>query len=345
MIRICDSLARAGYRVCLVGRTTRKSIPLTKRAFQQKRIFCFFQKGIGFYVEYNLRLFFYLLFKKMDAICAIDLDSILPCFWVAKLKNKIKIYDAHELFCEMKEIVSRPVIYKIWKSIEKYTLPHFSHCYTVNQIIADEFQKMYGIQAAVIRSIAIKKEPAQMPNKERFILYQGAVNEGRCFETLIPAMKLINSKLVICGDGNFMQQAKQLVIDYQLEQQVIFKGMLAPEELITFTQKAYIGITLFDSVGKSNYYSLANRFFDYLHNGTPQICINFPVYAELNKMHEVAVMVDDVSVQGLASAINQLLQDEAWWLRLHEQCTTAAADWNWQNEEQKLIEFYTKIFG
>ena len=32
----------------------------------------------------------------------------------------------------------------------------------------------------------------------QFILYQGAVNEGRGLEVLIPAMKNVNSKLMIC---------------------------------------------------------------------------------------------------------------------------------------------------
>jgi len=345
MDRICNSLAQEGYNVCLIGRTTKKSIPLIHKAYQQKRLNCFFQKGKRFYIEYNFRLFFFLLFKKMDAICAIDLDTILPCFWIARLKKIEKIYDAHELFCEMKEIVSRPAVYKIWKSIERYTVPHFTHCYTVNQIIADEFQKMYGIKAEVIRSMALKKADNTNAKKERFILYQGAVNEGRCFETLIPAMKMVDSTLIICGDGNFMEQAQKLVIEHQLQEKVIFKGMLPPDELRHFTQSAYIGITLFDAEGKSNYYSLANRFFDYLHNGTPQICVNFPIYASMNNLHEIAVLVNDTETQTLANAINQLLHDETKWNRLHQQCAAAASVWNWQNEEKKLIGFYRNIFG
>src|SRR5450432_542599 len=86
MIRICTSLANAGYKIMLTGRKMKGSIPLIEQPFQQKRIRCLFERGKLFYAEYNLRLFFYLLFKKADCICAIDLDTILPCYFISKLK-------------------------------------------------------------------------------------------------------------------------------------------------------------------------------------------------------------------------------------------------------------------
>src|SRR5688572_4416115 len=130
MIRICTSLAQAGYQVTLVGQRWRRSTPpLPVRPFNQVRLRCFFYKGKIGYFEYNLRLFFFLLFHKADALCAIDLDTILPFYLVSKLKGLPRIYDAHELFCEMKEVVTRPLIYKAWKWVERLTVPHFKNGY------------------------------------------------------------------------------------------------------------------------------------------------------------------------------------------------------------------------
>lgn len=345
MIRICTSLANAGYSVTLAGRRKKDSIPLQDQPFLQKRLSCFFQKGKLFYLEYNLRLFFYLLFKKMDGVCAIDLDTILPCYYVSRLRNITRIYDAHELFCEMKEIVSRPRIYKFWKWIEQHTLPHFSNAYTVNQPIADAFSKMYGVDFKVIRSIALYREPTTEISREKFILYQGAVNEGRSFETLLPAMQWVNAPLVICGDGNFMQQAQAIVKNLNLQSKVTFRGMLPPAQLRTVTQKAYIGITLFEKDALSNYYSLANRFFDYIHAGVPQVCVDYPVYREINNLHNVAVLLNDISTENLAKHLNGLLADVTQWRQLHNNCLKAATILNWQEEEKKLIAFYKNIFG
>jgi glycosyltransferase involved in cell wall biosynthesis len=345
MIRICTSLSQAGYDVLLVGRKLRSSIPLTNQPFKQKRISCFFEKGKLFYAEYNIRLFFYLLFKRMDCIGAIDLDTILPCYFISRIKRTKRVYDAHELFCEMKEIVTRPAIYKLWKRIERYTVPKFSLGYTVNQPIADEFEKMYGVRYEVIRNIALLKEILPAEKKEKFILYQGAVNEGRSFETLIPAFKDIDCKLIICGDGNFMQQARQLVAENCLQDKVIFKGKIKPDELTAITRQAYIGITLFDDKGLSNYYSLANRFFDYLHAGIPQLCVNYPVYADINSKLPIALLVDDISSTNLATQLNNLLRNEVLYKELQQNCLAVRQILNWQQEEKKLIQFYKNILG
>jgi hypothetical protein len=198
MIRICTSLAVAGYHVTLVGRKQKKSIPLEAEAFHQKRLSCFFEKGKAFYIEFNIRLFLFLLFRKADLICAIDLDTILPCYFASGLKKTKRVYDAHELFCEMKEIVTRPRIYKIWKRIERFTVPKFSQGYTVNGLIRDEFRKMYGNNYEVIRSVPVSK-PFTIPEKsEKYILYQGAVNEGRSFENHYSCLQTNKCKIGHC---------------------------------------------------------------------------------------------------------------------------------------------------
>lgn len=345
MIRICTSLAEAGYDVTLVGRKLSTSIPLKAEPFKQKRIKCFFEKGKFFYAEYNLRLFLYLLFKRMDCIGAIDLDTILPCYFISRIKKIKRVYDAHELFCEMKEIVSRPAIYKIWKKVERFAVPKFADGYTVNQPIADEFKKMYGVNYKVIRNIARLNNNVAVEKTGKFILYQGAVNEGRSFETLIPAFKDINCQLVICGDGNFMQQAQQLVAANGLQHKVIFKGKVQPGQLRLITQQAYLGITLFDDKGLSNYYSLANRFFDYLHAGIPQLCVSYPVYKEINDRQPFALLTDDISATNLAAQLNNLLNNKVLYNNLQQNCLKAREIFNWQHEEKQIIQFYKTILG
>jgi len=345
MIRICSSLAENGYDVLLVGRKRRSSIPLTEKTFRQKRLNCWFDTGALFYAEFNIRLFLFLLTRKADALCAIDLDTILPVLYISRLKKINRIYDAHELFCEMKEIVSRPRIYAIWKMIERHTVPAFKHGYTVNGPIAGEFRKMYGVDYAVIRSMARYDGTAPEPVRDHYILYQGAVNEGRCFETLIPAMQWVDAPLHICGDGNFMNRAKDLVRQYGLESKIIFHGLLPPEELKPITRKARIGLTLFEPGARSNYFSLANRFFDYIQAGVPQLCVDYPVYRELNNLHQVAVLITDLSARSIADSINQMLQNEQEWITMKDHCISAAKELNWQSEEKKLLSFYRKLIG
>lgn len=346
MHRICTTLSENGYAVTLVGRKLSASLPLTQQKFKQKRINCWFRKGKWFYAEYNARLFFYLLYQRMDAICAIDLDTILPCLYISKWKRIKRIYDAHELFTELKEVVSRPAVHKRWKNIEEKSVPQFKWGYTVSKSIAREFEKRYGAGYETIRNVPVlKTEEPVACNPNKFILYQGAVNEARAFEWLIPAMKVINSKLVICGDGNFMPKLKELIIANKVQDKIELKGMIPPDELWHVAQQAYFGIALAENTGLNQYLALPNKFFDYVHAGLPQLTMNYPEYVQLNREYEVAVLTGDLSPEGIAKTINNLLADDVLITKLRNNCLAARREWCWQNEEKKLLAFYQSVFN
>jgi len=359
MQRICSSLAGAGFRIVLVGCKMHKSIPLTNQPFNQKRLQVWFQKGKLFYIEYHIRLFFFLLFKKMDAICAIDLDTIMPCFYISTIKGIPRVYDAHELFTGLKEVVSRPKIYTFWKWVERTFVPKFKDGYTVNNFIANELQRRYGVEYIVLRNLPVMQAPlpnipgSQTSNAEgttmidnyplplgKFFLYQGAVNEGRSFETLIPAMQQVNGKLVIIGDGNFMAETKRLIAVCKVEEKVICLGIVPPQQLRLLTPLAYYGLTLFESTGLNQYYSLANRFFDYIQAGIPQLCVAYPEYVAINNQYKIAHLISDLSPQSLSATLNKLLVDDVEYNSLRYNCEKAAKELCWQNEEAPLIAFY-----
>jgi glycosyltransferase involved in cell wall biosynthesis len=364
--------------VTLVGRRNKHTPPLGTQPFRQHRLSTWFRHGKGFYIEYNLRLFAFLLGKKMSAVCAIDLDTILPCYLVSRIRRVPRVYDAHELFCEMQEVVSRPNIYKTWKAIERLCVPKYPIGYTVNDLIADEFFRLYGVRYSVIRNVPVllphPSRSANIPSYPpvragattpplsadtlkppssgatplpagRFILYQGAVNEGRCFESLIPAMQTVDAPLLICGEGNFMEQARALVRQYGLEDKVLFRGKVRPEDLPPITRSAYMGITLFDRRGASNYYSLANRFFDYIHAGIPQIAVNYPAYREINNSYRIAVLVDEPGVREISDALNTLLNNTELYHTLSANCEQARLYYNWQEEEKRLVRLYQQILN
>src|SRR4051812_31546727 len=98
MIRICTSLAGAGYDVTLVGLKRKTSKPLVSRPFKQVRLPIMVEQGKLMYFHYWFNLFFYLLFSKVDVLCAIDLDTILPIYYVSRIRGKKRVYDAHEIF-------------------------------------------------------------------------------------------------------------------------------------------------------------------------------------------------------------------------------------------------------
>src|SRR6187431_640249 len=130
--KVCNSLHTHGYDILLVGRKKKDSMPMDVRPYKTHRFNLWFEKGPLFYAQYNLYLFFYVLFHKADILLANDLDTLLPNYLVSKIKGLPLAYDNHEYFTGVPELIKRPRVQKIWKSIENWIFPKLTYIYTDN---------------------------------------------------------------------------------------------------------------------------------------------------------------------------------------------------------------------
>ena len=343
MQRICASLQQAGYEVTLLGRFWPVSQPLKPQMYLQKRMKCFFNKGKLFYLEFNFRLLFFLLRTQQHAYCAIDLDTALPVLLKARLSKKPFIYDAHEYFPEMPEVVRRPLIKKLWEIVERLVVRNTVFGYTVSNSIAYLFEQKYGKRFAVIRNLPVWQPQNPVALQAPYILYQGAVNEGRGLESLLIAMQQVNLPLVICGEGDLLPKIKNQVKQLGIADRVIFKGYVMPADLAIITQQALVGVMLLENKGLSYYYSLSNKFFDYVQAGIPQIFTNFPEYQQINEQYNIGLPTD-LDTKCIATSLNKLIFNKALYQELKANCIKAARELNWQQEEKKLLKFYEQIW-
>lgn len=342
MQRICTTLARAGYDVLLIGRQLPASLPLDDFAFATQRIRCRRQKGKLFYLEYNLRLLLKLLFLRADIYSAVDLDTLLPHTIAARLRGKKLVYDAHEYFTEVPEVIARPAVKKAWLLVERFCVPRVDAAYTVGPRLAELFAAAYHKSFAVVRNMPVAKPLPSAEKEEPFILYQGALNEGRCLEQLIDAMLGINCRLRIVGEGDLSEALRQRVTEKGLAHKVEFLGYLKPVELAEITNQAFLGYNLLENKGLSYYYSLANKCFDYVQAGIPVLCSEFPEYVCLCNEYEVFIFATP-EAQQITSTINQLLIDKNLYQTLTNNCLKAREEWTWENEEEKLLAVYAGI--
>lgn len=342
MDRIASSLVKNGYEVTLVGRELEHSLALESKLYKQKRLKCWVNKGVLFYAEYNIRLFFYLLFSNYEIYGAIDLDTILPNKIIAQLTQKIWVYDAHEYFTEVIEIQDKKFVKGFWQWVEKISLNKNVKAYTVSQSYADLFKESSGANFEIIRNCPPLVENENVQKHERFtFIYVGAVNAGRGLEECISAINGLDAQLLVCGDGDVLEALKN---DLSIEQknQVIFTGYMKPESLEKEILKAHVGLLLLRAESKSYVYSLANKFFDYVHAEIPQVVIDFPEYIKMNQQIEVAAICS-ISVEEIRAKMLLFLKDEAYYSKLKENTIQAKQVWNWEAEEEKLIKFYQNL--
>jgi len=85
--RTCRTLVKSGYDVLLIGRSLKNSKPLKARPYRMHRMRLLFDKGPLFYAEYNITLFFFLLFHKSDLVVSNDLDTLPASYLASRLKR------------------------------------------------------------------------------------------------------------------------------------------------------------------------------------------------------------------------------------------------------------------
>lgn len=349
--RTSQTLQEMGFTVLLVGTKKNNSLALTERVYSTKRIKMLFQKGFLFYAEWNIRLFFFLLFRKTDILLANDLDTLPANYLTSKLRHRVLLYDTHEFFTEMAELYDRPSVKKTWQRIENYLFPKVKYILTVNNSIASLYYKKYGKELTVVRNIPsiTKSETAadnfNFPAGKKILLVQGAgLNLNRGLEELVQAILLIDETfiLVIAGSGLLIDELKKQAGSL-LNHRIFFTGLLAPAQLQQLTKQAWCGFSLDKPLNLNQQCSLPNKLFDYIAAGIPVIASNITEVAAIVNEYQVGKVIDTVTPEAIAQAVKSLSINDEEYYQFKSNTIAAAGVLNWDNEKKILQRFFIKV--
>jgi glycosyltransferase involved in cell wall biosynthesis len=346
--RACSVMQYVGFQVVLIGRRFANSAEL-KRDYSIKRFRFFVNKGPLFYFFYNVRLFFYLLTrKKLDVLYANDLDTLGANALVSIIRRKPLIYDSHEYFLGVPEIQQKRMVKWVWKSIERFCLPWVDTFITVNDSIAKLYSKVYKKEIFVIRNMTLRSAihfennstDLDLPKNTFVMVMQGAgINIDRGYEEAILSMKYIDhALLLIIGKGDVIDDLKNLVKQQNLESKVWFLGVLPYAKMMQYTAASHLGLTLDKDLSINYKFSLPNKLFDYINAGTPVLGSNLPEVAKIINDYEVGMVIEEVSPESIAKAINELIEDKERYNFYRQKCQRAAQVLNWETEQKKLNE-------
>lgn len=325
---------------------------MENRTYTTHRFRMFFEKGPLFYAFFNFRLFFFLLTKRAHGFVANDLDTLLPNFLVSRLRCKKLVYDSHEYFTEVPELIQRPKVQKIWERIERFIFPKLTLISTVNQSISQKYAEKYGKSLLVIRNVSPlfvaenipDKASLGLPENKTLLIMQGAgLNVDRGVEEAIRMMPYLeNAVLVLVGDGDVIPAMKTLVAANNWEDRVLFFGKRPYAAMMHFTYHADLGLS-FDQPTNPNYlFSLPNKVFDYMHTQTPILCSDVVEVKKLVETYDIGEVIRDFSAENLARQVQTILDNKALISRWKANCLEAAKIENWESEVQKLTVFYPK---
>ncbi len=348
--KVAVSLQKLGFEPVLIGRLLPESHDV-ERDYKIHRMKLVFRKGPMFYLEYNLRLFFWLLFSKIDVFVANDLDTLPANFLASRIKRKPLVYDSHEYFTEVPELIGRPFVRSIWVWIEKKLVPRVSFAYTVCDSIAEVYSDLYKVDFKVIRNLPVcsqsgiqMQETDTKPDSVKIILYQGALNLGRGIEAAIRAMQFLEgAELWLAGDGDLTTQLKQMVAEMKLDSKVKFIGRLPINELSRITRRADLGISLEEDLGLNYRFALPNKLFDYIQAGVPVLVSNLPEMRKIVEYYRVGAIAETHQRKELAESMRSALFDQDKIAIWKQNLPKAAKELCWENEEKELQEIYNRF--
>jgi len=350
--KVCATLESEGFEILLIGRKLAQSLPI-QRSYKTYRMRLLFTKGFAFYAEYNIRLFLKLLVVKKDILLANDLDTLLPNYLISKIFRKKLVYDSHELFTEVPELIHRPRVQNVWLKIEQIIFPKLKNVITVNQIIADIYTKKYDVPVQVIRNISNKlvvlKPDYTFANrikgtKKMLILQGSGINKDRGAEEAVEMMQYLDGVLlVIIGGGDVFVDLKEIIERLDIQNKVLIVGKLPYEELLQYTQIADLGLSLDKGTNLNYEYSLPNKVFDYIQCQIPLFVSNRQVVAKLVESNDIGVVFKNHNPKEMAASIQDVFADKNRLKRWQLNLKKAAKIYNWENESVKLKEIYQNL--
>lgn len=339
--RIALALHGAGWEVTVVGRMMKGSGPLSDRPYKTKRFRLLFSRGKFFYAAYNLRLLRYLLFHRAEVLHANDLDTLWPNAIAARRRGSALVYDSHEYFTEVPELVNRPRTRAFWLRLEQRLFPSLKKVMTVNESLAAIYEDRYQVPVISIRNLPLKTTAVGGPQRKRILLYQGAVNEGRGVDLMIQAMEhLPGYQLRILGGGPRLEAMKTLAAAQPFRDQIHFSGWLPFEQLAPLTREAALGLSLEENKGENYRIASPNKIYDYIQAGVPVLSSDLPEMKKVVSEYEVGAVLSQRDPRVLAEMVRSMVEDETVWNRYYQNCLRAREVLTWENEKERLLSWY-----
>ena len=317
-----------------------------------------------FWIEY--KFFVKAILKEgitYDFVWCNDLPTLYPGEKIAKHIGAKLIYDTHEIYLETLNqfFPSNP---KLWKSVvyrfslifmktfgsiaEQRLIRKAKTVITVNMSLANYFRKKYEVRKIEIimnfpkaikldlNKIIDFRKDYKFESTSKILIYQGVLNKGRGLNLLISSMKKISEeiKLIIVGDGFIKEELQELTKELNLIERVKFIDKVPLDKLLYYTSGADLGINLLENLNLSKKLASPNKLYEYIHAGIPVICSNTIENKKVIDRYKIGCLVNN-NIDDISHKINTFMMKD---MKINTlECKRAAEEYNWENQEKKLL--------
>ena len=296
-------------------------------------------------VKYNRGFIQEILKVNPDLIHANDYDTLSAGFHASKKCNAKLVYDSHE-------VATGSILAEKYKPVRTYIRLKEGHIIrkayaviSVSNAAAAYLAKLYSIPTphVITNCPAYYELDAKTQRNPIFeVLYQGIMSHGRGYEEFIKSAKYSAREInyIIRGYGETKGELIELAKREGVDDRVIFAAPVEINELIPIAAKSAVGVVLTMPVCINYNMTVSNKLFEYIQAGLPVILSNVPEHVYLNDKYHIGIVIDEVTPEQIASAIDKLFKDRAFYDQIKTNVLKAKRELSWENFEEKLLDIY-----
>ena len=264
------------------------------------------------------------------------------------------VYDSHELYSEQ-EFSGREK--RRWADIEARYIGACDAVITVNQLIATELERRYGI-AHVHVILNAERSVGEVQNtralhrvfglapEQKVLLMQGGLSAGRHLDVLVDAMAHVHDRsivLVVLGDGLLQTQLQARARSAATAGRVCFHPAVPQKELLSFTAAADAGVIPYQATCLNNYYCTPNKLFEFIAAGIPILGSDLPEIRRLVVGQQIGMVGNMQSAMDMAALIDAFFSDARRLSAWRDNLLVTRQSVCWQVEEKKLLKIYRAL--
>lgn len=283
---------------------------------------------------------------RFDFIHCHDLDTLAIG---TRLKRKLGlplIYDAHEIYGYMMARTFPHRIANIFLWLEKRLMRRVDKIVNVCEPQRRYFESITDKPVSVIMNCKPLQSLEYQPSDNQgdfTLLYVGSLHKGRAVPMLVQAAKELPGVQCLIGGVGQPGYVQALKEECSRTSNVTFLGRVPFDQVIPMTMKADCVFLMVNPEDLNNRMGLGNKQFEAMVCGRPIICTKGTYSGEVTEQEEVGLAVE-YSEQVLKEAIIKLRDNPELREKLGKNALKAAkAKYNWQKQEEKLLELYKSL--
>lgn len=276
---------------------------------------------------------------KPDIVHCNDSTTLIAAYKLKALGYRV-VFDSHELYSE-----SLPDPDPIWKTFYVYLekrINRLNGVFTVCASILEELNKRYKIQklpqAILYNCPSYQKIEIPKPHKEVKFLYVGRNLATRDFNFLTHAIeKIPNATLTNVGPGWGESNNPKIINLKPFPYTQLIKEIS--------TGNFDVGIIPYIPDCLNNRYSTPNKLFEYMMAGLAIAGSDLPEIRRIVKKYQNGVLFNPRSATDIAKKLQIIAKDKKALKNYQQNSLTAAKDFNWENQAQKLLSLYEDVLS